>query len=195
MISLAGLRRHLRRARDDEDGSIAVETVLMVPLMAWAMLATLTFFDAYRAEAISYKAGLTVADMYSRETDYITPAYVSGSRNLLRFLATDDPNPDLRVTAFKYDAGQNKYLVVWSKERGPRKSLKTSELSGFSNRLPLMADGEVAIMVETWIEYTPPWSVGIGAFTMETYNIISPRFSTKICWNATPDQGQATEVC
>ena len=82
--------------KKSDEGSVAIETMLMVPIMAWAMLATLTFFDAYRNEAIAYKAGLTIADMISREADAIDDDYIDGARELLTFLASDDPQPDLR---------------------------------------------------------------------------------------------------
>ena len=69
---MRSLLKCLRRMRDDESGSIAVETIMMVPLLAWALLSTLAYFDAYRAESISVKAGLTIADMVSRETGFVT---------------------------------------------------------------------------------------------------------------------------
>lgn len=173
--------------RKSDEGSVAIETMLMVPIMAWAMLATLTFFDAYRNEAIAYKAGLTIADMISREADSIDDDYIDGARELLTFLASDDPEPDLRITAFTWNNNQQKYARRWSKERGPRSPLKTSDLASMTGILPEMAHGERAILVETWTDYTPPWDVGLSARTMATYNVISPRFVTQICFSNTPD--------
>ncbi len=173
--------------RKNESGSGAVEAMLMVPLLAWCTLATLTFFDAYRSEAIAFKAGLTVADMISREANAVDDDYIDGARDLLRFLAEDDPNPDLRITAFRWNENQSKYVRVWSKERGPRSALKTSDLAGMTGILPDMTNGERAILVETWTDYNPPWEVGISSRTMSTYNVISPRFVTQICFSNTPD--------
>jgi Flp pilus assembly pilin Flp len=176
-----------KRLWADESGSIAVESVLMVPLMAWAILATLTYFDAYRNEAISHKAGLTIADMISREADTIDQDYINGSRDLLRFLTIDDANPDLRITSFRWNESQDKYQVVWSREKGPRRSLKTPDLVDLKHRLPLMANGERAILVETWTDYEPPWNVGIDPLSMDTFMVISPRFVTQLCFSTTPN--------
>ena len=187
-MSLIGrIRSRLGKLRRDEDGSIAVETLLMVPLLSWAMLSTLTYFDAYRAEAISHKAGLTIADMVSRETATITPDYINGTRGLLRFLTIDDNWPDLRITAFEWQESRNRYRRIWSQERGPRSALRTSDLANMTHRLPILSDGEVAILVETWSAYSPPYSVGLSDFEMETFTVISPRFATQICWDATPE--------
>jgi len=112
-----------RFGRNEDGGTVAIEFVMMVPLLAWAFLSTITYFHAYRTEAIAHKAGLTIADMISREADYITPQYLSGARSLLRFLTLDDKYPDIRITVAYWDAGENKYKRAWSKERGPRSPL------------------------------------------------------------------------
>jgi len=181
------LRSKVLAFRNDEKGSIAVETMLMVPIIAWAMLGTLTFFDAYRNEAITFKAGLTVADMLSREAAAIDDDYIDGARELLRFLASDDPDPDLRVSVFLWDEDSSKYETVWSKARGPHSPLTSSDLTGMTDILPNMSDDERAILVETWTQYTPPWEVGLGGYSMQTYNVVSPRFVSQLCFSNTPE--------
>lgn len=182
----------VKKWREDETGSVAVETILMVPLLAWAFVATVTFFDAYRNEANSFKAGITISDMFSRETDLITSEYISGARGLLRFLAIDDANPDLRVTAFEWQDSQNRYRRIWSQERGPRSGLRTEDLANMTERLPILQDGEVAILVETWIEYDPPFAVGLDSYDMQTYTVISPRFATQLCYSSDPSDPTKT---
>jgi hypothetical protein len=183
---------------------MAVETVMMVPIMVWAMLSTLTYFEAYRTESINYKAGLTIADAISREADYITPAYIDGTYNLLKFLIPKDPSPRMRITAFRYrtasheasdaagDDGQ--YRRVWSQTRGGVSALGNAGVEAVRNRLPIMVDGERAILVETWSTYEPMWSTelygwssGLTESEFRTFTVISPRFVTQICWNSTPN--------
>lgn len=202
-MTLTHIKSALRDWRDDEEGSIAVEFVLMVPLLSWALLSTIAYFDAYRAEGIANKAGLTIADMFSRETNYITPDYMAGTIKLLRFLTRHDDTPTVRVTAVRFTAADpdnaptvGAYSVAWSKKRGPGKSaLNTAELVDKADELPIMSHSEVAILVETWTDYESPYSVGLPPFTIETSTIISPRFASQVCWNATPDMGAATAVC
>jgi len=194
MTLLQKLKAPLRRFKGDESGNIAVETVLMVPLMAWAMMATLTFFDAYRTEGIGNKATLTIADMVSREADTINDNYIDGAQELLEFLIINDPSPELRITAFKFDQAGNKYEVVWSKTRGSQPELNTAALAGMTARLPIMYDQERMLFIETWTDYEPPWNVGIGSFGRYAYNAISSRFVTQLCFSNTP-QSTGTLLC
>ena len=176
------LRARLARWRRDESGSIAVETLMMVPLMAWAMLSTLAYFDAYRSEGISTKASLTIADMFSRETNFVTSEYVTNARNLLRTLTLNDNWPDLRVTVVRWDEANQLLRRVWTQERGPRQGLTATEVAELVDDIPVLSDGERLILVETWTDYTPLYSVGLSPFTMETFTFISPRFVSQLCF-------------
>ena len=190
MIRLNAILRRARAVRQDESGSIAVETLLMVPLLAWAFVSTLAYFDAYRAEAISTKASLTIADMISRETGFVTDEYLSGAENLLEFLTIDDDDADLRVTVIRWDEDDSKYYVVWSRERGPREDLVDADLTLLTGQLPILANNERIIVVETWTDYTPAYSVGLSEYTLKTWDFIRPRFTNQLCYKpleATPD--------
>lgn len=180
MTLFARLKNSARAWHRDESGSVAVETVLMIPLLAWAMLGTLTFFDAYRNEAISYKAGLVLADAVSREAE-ITPAYIDGLYGLQQFMMLKDKNPDLRVTAFRYRENQDDYRRVWSQSRGSKPALNHAGLNALSGRLPEMENGQRALLIETWSDYDAPYAVGLADFGMATYNVVSPRFTLQTC--------------
>lgn len=43
----------IKRFRDNEDGSAAIELVLVTPIITWALLSTIVYFDAFRAETRS----------------------------------------------------------------------------------------------------------------------------------------------
>lgn len=187
MIVFDQIRHAVKQWRNDENGSVTVETVLMVPILAWVTFAVLTFFDAYRKEAISHKAGLTIADMISREADTISGDFIDGAHDLLRFLTTEENSPDLRVTVYMWEAATGSYKVVWSEERGPREPMTNSDMASRTEKLPEMADLERAILVETWTDYTPPYKIGIlNNMSLNTFNVISPRFTTQLCFSNTP---------
>jgi Flp pilus assembly pilin Flp len=182
MTYLTRLKKRALAWHRDENGSVAVETLLMVPLLAWAMLATITFFDAYRNEAVSFKAGLVIADAISREAE-VDNAYINGLYGLHKFLMLKDDDPDLRITVFRFRADEGDYRRVWSRARGGKPALTNATLNGLSGILPsTMADGERAILVETWSEYDAPYAVGLGDFDMSTYNVVSPRFLPQACF-------------
>ena len=93
----------IKRFRDNEDGSAAIELVLVTPIITWALLSTIVYFDAFRAETRSARAGLTIADMFSREASApvaIGAGYVDAAQALLGTLVEFDPAPALRVTSY-----------------------------------------------------------------------------------------------
>ncbi len=203
MIRNSALTRAWRKWRNDEDGSVAVETLLMVPLLSWAFLSTLVYFDAYRTEAIAEKAGLTIADMLSRESGYVNGAYLDGTRDLLEFLTLHDDSPELRVTVFYYHVhgnGNEHFHRRWSRTRNSTKpTLTTADIRALGSRLPPLSDGERAILVETWTEYDPPYepvlATSLNSFEMETFTVISPRFTSSLCWNNDPTEDPTKELC
>lgn len=190
----------LRRFRNEENGSMSVELVLVVPVLTWALLSTLVYFDTFRAEAISTRATLTLADMYSRETDVITPGYLNSTRSVLRVLTSAEDNPDFRVTVYRYEESTDRFRVVWSRNRGLSPNRNNARLAEVADQLPMMADGDRAILLETRTEYEPPFSVGLGilpgtnleTLEFETLITISPRFVETLCWE---QNSTAIPVC
>ena len=196
MIYPLRLKARLRRFRSESNGWVALELLTMLPLLFWTILAPLQYFDAFRAELISTKATLTVADMYSRETGYIDSNYLNGTRQLLSHLSQAEVNPSFRVTLLTWNNSQNKYLVVWSRKRGTNPTHTKTTLNLMSDELPLLANGERAILVESWTTYEPNIKFGSGMSVMKAAGlrplefhsslVTSPRFATTVCWNNTP---------
>lgn len=194
MSLMKSLVARLRRLRRDESGSGTVEMVFMIPLLCWCLLSTISYFHAYRSEHVATKAAATLADMVSRETDYITPSYLNGMRGMLNFLTMSDTTPVFRLTVITWDEDENKYKVRWSRQRGGKPTLKTTDLPDIIGQLPILKDGERAILVETWTAYVPKYeyNLGLREFEFESFIVTSPRFSTQLCFaqssDATPDE-------
>lgn len=193
------LIRFLRRFQRDENGSAAVELCLAVPMLSWALLATLVYFDVFRAEAISNRSALTLADIISRELDAANSQYVSNMREVLRVLTDADQDPDLRVTSYYFDASSGtdgEYRVVWSEDAGFGAPLTDSTLSTRTDRLPVLADRGTSLLIETRTGYSPPFTIGMELFgfdganlesvTFSTFTVITPRFLGEICFDPTP---------
>ena len=190
---------YFRRFRDAEDGTAAVELVLVVPILVWALLSTVVYFDLFKAKSMSVRAGLTIADMFSRE-QRIDNSFINGAQSLLSVLALPDGTPDLRVTYYRYDDDDKKYYVVWSKTRGTAFPAHTNAtLDLVSDRLPILADRDRTFLVETKTAYSAPFSIGIGPFVQtnfedidfDTFTFIRPRFSQRICF----EEDNGSEVC
>lgn len=194
------------RFRDDDRGSMAVELVMVVPILMWIVLSTYVYFDTFRNEANAHRAALTIADMFSREEDAIDSAYLNGARSLLQTLTLDDDNPDFRVTVYRYQESDDTYRRIWSRTRGVATGLDDGDLADLklAARLPVMADGDRSILLETFTEYTPPFNTGIRSLTnffqssggspredldtvnFATFTVIRPRFELTLCWDRAP---------
>ncbi len=192
----------LKDFQADENGNASIELLLCVPIMVWALLSTMVYFDAFHDEAISTRAGLTIADMISRETGNITPEYLTNLRSLLRSLTETDDDPSIRVTVFECfktdpsDANEQcRYDRIWSRNRGLSPNHNDTRLRALSDRLPMMAHNDKAILVETQTQYNAEYTVSISPFivpnltgvTFESFTVISPRFETSVCWERAAD--------
>lgn len=190
------LRRLITRFRNDESGSIAVESMLMIPILVWCYLATYVFFDAYRMQAVNVKASYTIGDTLSRETGYVTPNYMVGLFNLQAILLQTIEPRGLRITAYSYDEANDRFVVRWSRGAGSLSTaLTNSSLATIRAMLPDMADGEVAILTQSRVGYVPEYEVGIDEFSFDEFTVTRPRFAPQICWNPSETGGFATAVC
>lgn len=201
MMGFDRLKRRWIRFKLEEAGTAVVEMVLMTPILVWGFVITLQFFDAYRAELVSTKAALTVADLYSRETGYINTDYLNGTASLLKFLNLTKSEPDFRVSVVSWDSTNLKYIVKWSKERGtsrlPHDDLSINQIA---SQLPLLSSGENMILIETWTPYKAKYGDGIGLMMgtglqgnieFTTLVPMRPRFAPTLCFLEGTDVTQA----
>ncbi|SMY08587.1 TadE/TadG family type IV pilus assembly protein [Flavimaricola marinus] len=188
--------RALRRIRRSEDGSVSVEAVCMLPLMIWAFLGMYVFYDAYRAQFVNTKAGYTLGDILSRETTYITPEYLDSLYDLQRFLVDRQEPIRLRLTVISYDQDSDSFNVRWSQNRGGGGVLTTGDLPAMRHLIPDMADGSVAVVVQTSMEYKAIYGAGIGLMDFDDIIVTRPRFAGQLCWNSVnTNPTQATATC
>lgn len=192
---LHGLGHRWRAFRDDEEGGIAVEAALVFPMLTWAFLATIVYFDAFRSQATNAKAAYTVSDMISRETDYITPNYLDSLWNIHRFLTSSNYDTDLQVTIVEYDLDRDDYDVRWSKARGAFVEMTEEDLDNLRGQLPVMPDGEIVIVVQTRMVYEPSFSIGLDAFTFDNFIVTRPRFAPQLCYNSIENGDNTTATC
>ena len=191
----AMLRKIATRFYREDSGSITVESMLILPILIWCYLGTFVFFDAFRAQSINVKAGYTLGDTLSRETGYVTPAYMNSLFSLQQFLVDTFEPVQLRITVFRYTASDDSYRVRWSQARGGGAPLSTAALGTLRGSLPEMANNDIAILTETWVGYEPAFDVGIQPFTFSDLVVTRPRFASQLCWNSQNNGTIATATC
>jgi hypothetical protein len=192
---LSSLVRHLSRFGRREDGTVTVEFVLVIPLLAWCFLATFTFFSAYRTNTINVKAAYTIGDHLSRETGFITPAYLDTLGELHDFLVQSSESTRLRITAFEYELDDDTYRVIWSQGIDVGGRATNAIISDVRSALPNMPDEEIAILTEVWLDFAAQDFVGIPAATYYEAIVTRPRFANQICWNPIETGNSLTGIC
>tara|TARA_R110002049_G_scaffold140930_7_gene302374 strand:- start:25727 stop:26302 length:576 start_codon:yes stop_codon:yes gene_type:complete len=165
-----------------EDGTIAMETMIVLPLIFWAYLSTFSIFDAFRMYNLNQQATYTIGDAISRETVPINDDYLRGSQELFEFMTRGAGNTAIRVTSIWYDAAQDRYYTDWSKSRGWVLGLNSEDVKSWHAKLPVMPDKERVVLVETWRTYDPPFNTGLEERDIHNFIFTRPRYAPRVCW-------------
>lgn len=176
MQALARAKQNFRR----EDGTFSVEAVLMFPLLIWAFVAMFVFFEGLRESNINLKATYTVSDLLSRETELIDQNYLNGMNEIYAWLSRSPNDVNLRVTVVRYDAASDAHITVWSRGVGKPDLTQEQVDEYISPQVPIMADADSAIVVETWTTYTPVMDIGLAESDIYNVVVTAPRFSEQL---------------
>lgn len=185
------LRRALGRFARDEEGTLSVEAVIILPLLLWGFLATFTFFDAYRVRNLALKANYAISDLLSREIMPVNMDYLLGLEGIYTFLTEGGDPAWVRVTVVRCtdrcdDPDARVVKRDWSKATdGVRTHSNTDIADTYDPVIPMIAKGERVIMVETMMHYEPPFSFGLTGIPERDFRDVvmtRPRFVPKLCW-------------
>ncbi|MDG1169082.1 MAG: hypothetical protein P8N14_07785 [Sulfitobacter sp.] len=176
------LHRFLKGFARRDDGTIAIEAMIILPMMFWAFLSVFSIFDSYRTYTINQKAAFTIGDAISRETAPLDLAYLTGALGMFEYLSQSQGNSRLRVTSLVYDAGQDRFYADWSQAAGAIFALTSDDVRNWTDRLPVMPDNERVILVETWSTYDPPFATGLEQREIKNFVFTRPRFAPRVCW-------------
>lgn len=166
---------------EDEQGTVAVEAAVIFPFLMWAFLAMFVFFDGYRQTSINHKAAYTVADMLSRETEDVTPAYVQNVKQLFDVLAENPDNTRIRLSVVRWQSNQNRFLVEWSETAGNGSApLTNSDIQNWNDKLPSVPNQERVVLVESWSTYSAPFNIGMDDVDINTFIFTRLRFAPQL---------------
>ncbi|SLN27912.1 TadE/TadG family type IV pilus assembly protein [Roseisalinus antarcticus] len=197
---LRKLLSRLSRLRSDERGSIAVEAVLVFPLLTWCYLASFVFFDAFKAQSTNDKAAFAVADILSRETAMINDDYLASLRDVHALMTFSRKPNRLRFSVIEWDEDDNRHHVIWSEIVGaagktPLEEVDVEPESAVAAKMPAMSDGEKLIVVETWLAYEPAFNIGLDAFVFDGFTVIRPRYAPQLCFDNDNSGDINTALC
>lgn len=179
--------KHLRRFWKDEGAAVALEAVIITPVLAWAFLGSFVVFDAFRTYNTSIKATYAVADILSRQTNSLLPGDIEGMTRIFEHMVRNHGDARLRATQIMYDDDTDSYCVDWSMATNGAARLFTSNLVDMEGRLPAMADAERIILVETFIPYRPAFSIGLTVTEFSNFTFTRPRYAGQVPFDADED--------
>ncbi|WOI57053.1 hypothetical protein [Palleronia sp. LCG004] len=178
-------RKRLVRFARCEDGSYSVEAVMILPLLLWVALASMTFIDGYRQQNANLRTTYTIADMLSRQSDPVGPRFVDGLGRIHTFLTQGKNETSLRVTVAIWNEPDGKHELVWSDSTGNAPAPITDvTLAQLSPSIPALSNGSTAIIVETWMDYEPVFKIGLSPHRFHHSAIVTPRFRPQLKYEA-----------
>lgn len=168
------MMRFLRRFWRNENGSIPIEGLYGgLLLLGWYAIA-FQFYDAFRMRSQALRATYTVGDLISRERNAIGPTYVTGLKRVFDYIA-GAPNANyawLRVSlvsclATETDArncdGTTKQFTLESSYTTAASGVSlhtTASINAEADRIPVMAAGDMAVVLESSLNYWPIFAIG-----------------------------------
>ena len=181
---ISNLKARLLGFTRRDDGSMAIEAMIVLPAMFWSLLVSFSLFDTFRMYSINQKAAYTIGDSISRETAPVDGEYLTGAHQMFEYLTLSPGEASLRVSSLRYDEDQDRFFADWSQARGTRPELSDADVQGYTDRLPFLPDGERVILVETWSTYDPPFATGLEQREIQNFVFTRPRFAPRVCWEA-----------
>lgn len=167
-----------------EDGTVAIEAMIIMPVMFWAYLSMFAIQDAFRTYGIHNKAAFAIGDAISRETVPLDDDYLNGTRDLFEYLAHSQGNTDMRVSQIWFDGDANEYKRDWSEVRGNMPELTDIDVKNWHDKLPIMISNERVVLFETWSSYDPPFETGLTVDEIRTFVFTRPRYAPVVCFLA-----------
>lgn len=172
-----------KRYRENEQGTLTVEAVIVLPVLVVMFLAMFVLFDFFRAHSTAAKTAYTLGDMISRETHFITPEYMDGAMELVDLMTLSSSDDGLRVSVISYDEDADLLELRWSQTRGTGMAPHNSDsINALRNQIPDMPNGLQMIIVETRSAYDPAFDIGLVNREVETFVTTVPRFAPQLLW-------------
>ncbi len=176
------MRNMLKKFWKEEKATVALEAVLLTPILAWVFIASFVFFDAFRTYNTSIKATYAVADVLSRRTAEIASSDIEGLSDVFQFLTRDTEGTAIRITQITRQTSG--YRVDWSHGTDGMTYVRESDFDDFVDQIPIMAFGDRLLLVETVLPYSPAFSVGLTEQDFYSFTVTRPRFAGQVAFDA-----------
>ena len=182
------LKRRFRRFAADDTGTITVESILILPVVMWAFVATFVYYDAFASRTASQRAAYTISDSIGRQqNDVLTPEDLESYNRIFGYLSKTQRDTRLRVSSVVWNPGDELYEIVWSYATNEGIPMTEADLTPeLVARLPVLPQRESAYIVETSVNFVPltealPLSgIILRRQTLREFIVSRPRFSPQL---------------
>ncbi|MGR3640740.1 TadE/TadG family type IV pilus assembly protein [Alterinioella nitratireducens] len=176
------MRAMIRNFWRRDEASVALEAVIVMPILTWIFIASFVFFDAFRVYNTSIKATYSVADVMSRRTNTISSTDIEGLAEVFQFLTRNTSGSSLRITQITRQTGG--YRIDWSHGTDGLTYLRASDFPAIVDQIPIMAFGDRMLLVETFLPHRPAFNVGLSDQEFVNFTVTRPRFAGQVDFNA-----------
>lgn len=167
-----------------EDGSVMVEAVIIMPILAAFYCATFVWFDAFRQKNLVMKASYAVSDVLSRQAS-VDEDFLDNMRDVMDYMIPSNAPPRMRISSIEYVKDHpdgNNYRLDWSYGPNDMAALTQEDLDADTSWIPLMGDHDYVVVTETAVSYQPIFRVGIPNQVYRNTIITRPRFDPQLGW-------------
>lgn len=188
---IKALLARVRRFGADDPGTVTLETIVVLPVVLWAFVATFVFYDAFAARAASQRAAFNISDAIGRQhNSVLTPADLVSYNRIFAFLSRTQPTTRLRVTSIIWNPITLEHNIVWSYSPNGGTPMTAEDLTPpVLARLPVLPQQESIFIVETWLDFRPItrslplMGEVLRPQTLREFVVSRPRFAPQLRFN------------
>lgn len=174
-----------------QSGTITVESVIILPILFFGLMATYAYHDSYRHKSWAVKGNYAVSDYLSR-VKMVDQNGINGLNKLFGYMSQSSKGSWLRVTLIQCDDdcdNDDKELELeWShvsSPNGPQPHTEESLEDFVRQYVPVMYEDQFALVVETSASYKPVFPVtwtGIFPTKFNDLVVTTSREYDFLCW-------------
>lgn len=188
------LRQSFQAYLKDEEGALLVEFMILLPMMIWAFVALVVYWDVFKTINVSQKAAYSIADLLSRQV-IVTEDFLDGMEDVMDFLTPGVGDSRVRITSLRFEANNlaittdDVYEIIFthSSDTTLAPEYTAVNVQDLKPLIPIMDNQDSVIVVETWVDFTPDFDIGVlnmapglGDQTFTQFIVTRPR-SREVC--------------
>ncbi|MEM7189659.1 MAG: hypothetical protein AAF439_08615 [Pseudomonadota bacterium] len=192
MKPVRAFRRLVGEFWSDRNGSMTIEFMMWIPIL---MLTAVFIIGAFMAMSSRLQALMNTSTLHHiiSKQEEINTTFLNDLGNMMEEMAQDaSGTTEVRFSGIKFDGVAHE--VVWTECIGGIAALETDDIP--VEILPVMANEEHVILVETYVPYSPiTYVLGLEDFVWSSVKFVKSRDVPKVTstWEGlTPPSGTCT---